>query len=144
MIVISSAMPAVCRGEEIPHGRWWRTPQVAEKLQLTEEHKQKLDELFISNRRKLIDLMGEVEKARLELEHSLNNDPLDEQIVMQQFNNLEDARSKLASERFNFFINVRKLLGLERYQRLDMLYNRAKAKPQPHVAEQRGAAGGGN
>ncbi len=103
---------------EIPHGKWWRMPEVAKKLDLTSKEQQKLNDLFVQSRRQLIDLKSNVEKEKLELEMILDQQNFDESACMDQFKKFEHARANLANERFRFLVEVRKLLGLDRYRQL--------------------------
>ena len=92
--------------------------EVAKKLGLTNDDQKKLDSLFVQNRRKLIDLRGNMEKERLELELILDEEDFNKTACLNQFKKVQDARTNLALERFGFLIEVRKLLGYERFQEL--------------------------
>jgi Spy/CpxP family protein refolding chaperone len=105
-------------GKDLSMGKWWENPEMAQKLNLSDAEKAKLKEAFNNTHRKLIDLKSNVEKQRLELGNLLDKKTLDEVAVMQQFTQLEKARTELARERFGFLIEVRKILGQERYQTL--------------------------
>ncbi len=106
---------------QVPAGKWWHMPGVAKKLELTDEHVKQLDSVFVQNRMKLIDLKSVLEKERFELQNFLDKDRLDEKAVLDQFARVQAARSKLDAERFYFLVEVRKILGLERFQHLEML-----------------------
>ena len=110
--------PRGMEGLKMPHGKWWRMPEVAKKLELTSEEQQKLDDLFVQSRRRMIDVKSNVQKEGLELEMILDQQDFDESACMDRFKKFEDARTKLANERFRFLVEVRKLLGLDRYRRL--------------------------
>ena len=103
---------------KMPHGKWWRMPEVAKKLDLTSEEQQKLDDLFVQSRRQLIDLKSNVEKEKLELELILDQQNFNEPACMDRFKRFQDARTNLTNERFKFLVKVRKLLGLDRYRQL--------------------------
>ena len=120
--LILIALPMHSMGERRSFGKWWRLPNIAEKLQLNDAEKKELDRLYVDNRRTLIDLKSVVEKERFELNNLMEQTALDENAVMKQFNKLEKARANLAAERFRFFLGVRKVLGSERYQSLKMLF----------------------
>jgi len=45
---------------------------------------------------------------------------------MEQFKRLEKGRTSLATERFNFLMDVRKTLGFERFQRIKMLHGKLR------------------
>ena len=103
-------------GNDLPLGEWWENPKIAEKLNLTDAEKAKLKESFNNSYRKLITLKSTLETDRFELGNLLDQKTLDEAAVMQQFSKLEKARTELSRERFSFLLEVRKILGQERYQ----------------------------
>ena len=105
-------------GLKMPHGKWWRMPEVAKKLELTSEEQQKFDDLFVQSRRQMIDLKNNVQKKGLELEVILDQQNFDESAFMDRFKKFQDARTNLTNERFRFLVEVRKLLGLDRYRQL--------------------------
>jgi len=115
-------------GQWAPAGKWWRLPQVVERLNLSPEEQQKLDELFSKSRRKLIRLKSRVEEERFALEELLERKQLDETAIMDQFRKLERARSKLAEERFMFLLGVRKIIGFERFEQLKGVYKRFRQR----------------
>lgn len=101
-----------------PPGRWWQMPNVADKLGLSQSEKNALDSLFVQNRRTLINLKKEVEKERFELDNILGQQNFDERSALNQFKRLEKQRENLSMERFRYLLQVRKILGHERYQKL--------------------------
>jgi Spy/CpxP family protein refolding chaperone len=121
-------VPMDSLGARMPLGKWWRMPHVAEQLNLNGREKEQLDDLFIQSRRKLIDLKSAVEKERLELGILMDKETLDEDAVMGQFKKLGQVRANLASERFRFLLEVRKILGAERFQSLKTLFWKSKEK----------------
>lgn len=122
LTLLGGAAVVSAREAPIGPGRWWRLPLVSQRLDLTEDHKRRLDDLFVQNRRKLIDLKSGLERDRLDLEALVDRDPLDENAVMAGFKRLEAARSALAVEKFRYFLEVRKILGVDRFRRLEALY----------------------
>jgi len=118
--------PLVLFAQEIPPGKWWRLPQVAEHLHLNGEEKNQLDGLFLESRRRLIDLKSALEKERFELDNLLEQETLVEKAVMERFRKLEKARSHLSQERFRSLLEARKILGFERYQQLKILFREFK------------------
>lgn len=108
--------PGAMGGFKMPHGRWWHKPEIAEKLDLTADEQAKLDELALESERELIDLRSNVQRQELELEAILDQGDFDRSACLDQFDKLVDARSECATERFNFHVEVRELLGLDRYR----------------------------
>jgi len=105
-------------GSDLPLGKWWESPKMAKKLNLSDADKAKLKEAFNNSHRKLIKLKSNLETERFELGNLLDSKTLNEAAVMQQFTKLEKARTELSRERFSFLVEVRKILGQERYQTL--------------------------
>ncbi|MDM8525595.1 periplasmic heavy metal sensor [Desulfococcaceae bacterium HSG8] len=107
----------------IPGGKWWRMPRVAKELTLTGEEQERLDSLFMENRLQMIDLKSALEKEKLELEAILDKKNFDESACMSHFNRLQEARQGLVTERFKFLVEVRKLLGNDRFQKLKVKFH---------------------
>ena len=124
--------PAVAMGRDMPLGKWWHNPRVSEQLNLSEEEKRQLDEMFIESRRKLIGLKSSVEREQFELQTLLESETLDEAAVMGQFKRLENARANLGTERFNLLLKVRKTIGFERFQRLKMFHQKMRRERIHH------------
>ncbi len=122
LLLVFVASPGIAMGPDMPHGKWWHNPQASKELNLSDEEKGKLDKSFVESRRKMIDLKGSVEREQLELENLLESETLDKAAVMEQFKRLEKARTGLATERFNFVMQVRETLGFERFQRIKMFH----------------------
>ncbi len=102
-------------GFKMPHGKWWRLPAIQKELKVTPDEQKKLDTLYTDSRRKMIDLKGSVEKAKLDLEEIMDNETFDKAACLKKFQSLQDAKAKLSTERFSFIIEIRELFGQERY-----------------------------
>jgi len=128
--------PAIALGMQgVPLGKWWHNPQVSKQMNMNKDEIRRLDESFIDSRRKLIDLKSKLERERFELENLLEKETLNEAAAMEQFRRVESARNRLATERFSFLIQVRKLLGFERYQNLKMLFDRFRHQKRRQMTE---------
>lgn len=108
--------PGSRKEEGMPPGKWWKVPQVAERLSLTEEERQKLDTMYLEHQHRMIDLRSQVEKERLELEQLLDSTTFDPAASMERFKKWQETHKNLATERFQFLLQVRSLLGLDRFQ----------------------------
>ncbi len=131
-LLVLAFLAPVCSvfAQGAPAGRWWRRPRIAQALNPSEVEKRKLDDLFVKSRRKLIRLKNRVEKERFELENLLDEEPLDRAAIMEQFRNLDSARSQLAEEKFRFLLGVREILGSDRFERLKEIYMRIRQRRQ--------------
>lgn len=120
VMFVFPAVAEAMRGEG-PPGRWWRMPEVADALELSQADKDSLDALYVQNRRGLIEIKNDLERERFELENILDQQRLDEKAAMDQFRKIERYREKLSTERFRYLLEVRKILGHERYQKLTVM-----------------------
>ncbi len=120
--IVLFLFPALCRAKEIPPGRWWHLPYFADQLSITDNEKDALDKLFDYNRNRLEELKKQVEEERNELLKAVDEEHLNETSAITKMKKLESTRTLLAATRFSYSLEVRKLLGYERYQRLKTLY----------------------
>ncbi|MGC9195412.1 MAG: hypothetical protein ACP5IL_08165 [Syntrophobacteraceae bacterium] len=118
----TAAREAARRAKEVPPGRWWRLPYFAVPLQINELEKERLDSLFDYNRNKLAELKTRVEEERGELVAAIDQQHLDETSAMARMKKLEDSRSLLAATQFSYSLEVRKLLGYQRFEHLKTLF----------------------
>ena len=108
--------------QEAPAGRWWQSPRVVEVLNLTPNEVQRLESAYERSRRDMIRLKTSVEREQFELETMMSKKQIDETAVRQQNRKLEQARSALADAKFAFVIDVRKIIGQARFQKLVDMY----------------------
>ncbi len=102
----------------VPMGKWWRHPSTVKNLNLTQAEMDSLDAAFDARARKLIEYKHAIELAQFDMDRMMLKEPLDESVLMAQFNKLETARSNLSKERFQYYVQVRKLLGPDRFQKI--------------------------
>ena len=115
-------------GLDLPRGKWWRMPEVAKELNINSDEQAKFDDLYFKYRNQKIDLKSTVEKEQLELERIIEKEKFDESACRDQFQKVIKAKNKVSIERFNFLIEVRKLLGYERFQQLIVKFKKIKMK----------------
>jgi Spy/CpxP family protein refolding chaperone len=116
--------PRISRANEIPPGRWWHIPYFAEQLHITEQQKEELDQLFEHNRQRLAELKKQVEDQKSELLNTIDQEHLNENSAIAQMKTLESTRTLLAATHFSYSLEVRKLLGHDRFQMLKTLYRK--------------------
>ena len=115
-------LPATLWAQEMMHGKWWDDKAITEELQLTASEKKTLDEKYIENRRKMIDLKSEIEKNRFELDVLLGAQEMDKEKIMARYDSLEQTRTKLSKLRFEMLMDVRETIGAERFQELKSMH----------------------
>jgi len=114
--VLAMAGPAMARGAS--KWRWWQNEEIITLLKVTPEEIKKLDDAYIESRRSMLKLRGRVEAERFELEELLSRPEIDADAIREQNRKMESARSDLASERLDFLLKSREVLGHKRFQKL--------------------------
>ncbi|MFO7666537.1 MAG: hypothetical protein R6V76_07965 [Desulfobacterales bacterium] len=122
LLIVLIALTANAMGGERLKRNWWHDPEISKQLNLSENEKQRLDELLVESGRKMIELKGIVEKERFELNALLENKSSNESAITGQFKKLENARSALANERLQFLIQTRAIIGIERFKELRIYF----------------------
>ena len=115
-------LPSTLLAQEMMPGKWWQDKTIIKELKLTDNEKKELDNKYIENRRKMIDLKSQIEKNRFELDLLLGMKDMDKEKVMEYYGNLEQAREKLSRQRFEMLIGVRETIGAERFQELKTMH----------------------
>jgi Spy/CpxP family protein refolding chaperone len=105
----------------VPQGRWWERPRIAEKLALTAEQKARLESIAMTSAKTMIDLKAEVEKAELDLKGAADTEPLAAARIREAFKVLQQARSRLETERFEMLLKDREVLTTEQWHQLQEL-----------------------
>ena len=127
-LLLFLAAPVTVMGKDMPAGKWWHRSAMATKLNLSESEKNTLDQKYIQSRRNMIKLKHVVESEGFELEVLLESEPLIDDKALEQHIRLQKARSDLANERFRFVIEVRKIIGLDRFQELKTTFQKMRFK----------------
>ena len=122
LVLISIFLPASLMAQEMMHGKWWQNKAMTEQLELTDSERKLLDDKYTESRRKLIDLKTEVERERLELDILLEGKEVSREQIVERYDSLEKARAKLSKERFGLLMEVRDIIGVERFQELKFLH----------------------
>ena len=115
MAVLLIAVNAIAQS---PSGRWWRTPRIVKALNLTGSEIRQLEKAFEKSRSAMIRLKKKVQKEQSKLKNMMKKRDMDEAAIRKQNRKLEKARSDLADAKFAFVIDVRRIIGHARFQKL--------------------------
>lgn len=124
LVVSCVCMATAAHARRMYPGQWWRLPEVSQQLALTDQQKQQLDTLFNANRSRLMALRDTVRQQRHGLEQIMEQEPLDAQQARALFHKLDAARSALAAERFEYILQVRRIIGAKAFQQLRTFFHR--------------------
>lgn len=117
-------------------GRWWKTAEVVEALKLNDDEIQQLEQAYEASELRMIELKSRVEAERFKLTSVLEKEDLDEAAMNVQYDRLENARAALGKERFSFFVEVRRIIGPDRFHQLMEIYQaRREARRQARNEE---------
>ncbi|MEN6437849.1 MAG: hypothetical protein ABFD97_04650 [Syntrophobacter sp.] len=129
LLIAFLLLPSISEAKEIPPGRWWRIPYFSEPLQITDSQQNDLDALFDYNRNRLVELKKQLEQEKRDLTTMFEQEHLNETATLGQLKKLESTRTLLAATHFSYSLEVRKLLGHDRFQQLKTLYRDWQGKP---------------
>ncbi len=104
--------------DRLPGGKWWKRPEVAQRLQLTSDQQRRLDEIFRLSADNLIDMKGEVEKRSIELRGELDRETLQRERLTLIASRLSTARGKLFERELLLLADMRSVLSDEQWRTL--------------------------
>lgn len=113
-----TAGTAFAQGPGLPNGKWWRKPEVVERLALSQDQQQKLDGIFRASAPQLIDLRGDVEKRSLELRGELDQPQLNRGDIQRLAAKLNESRGRLFERELMMMVDMRSALSDEQWGRL--------------------------
>lgn len=123
-------------------GRWWRNSEVVERLKLTKEQQQRLDQVFQQTATQLVDLKADVEKRSIALRHELDQVQPRRQEVQRLAAEVGAARSRLFERELMMLLDMRAALTNDQWSEArELLEHRGAAGrqgPRHHGARPRG------
>jgi Spy/CpxP family protein refolding chaperone len=99
-------------------GKWWKNPDLAQKLALTDDQISKMDKIFQDHRLKLIDLHATLEKQEVLLEPMIDADHPDEDRVLSQIDQVAQARAELEKANARMLLGIRNVLTPDQWKKL--------------------------
>lgn len=128
----------VAQQRAMPPGKWWRRPEVAQRLQLSAEQQNRLDAVARETARTLIDLKAEVDKRELDMREELDSSQLDRARIQRAATALSDARGRLFERELMLMVDMRGVLSSEQWSQLrGLMSDRRPSNPNPRVPQRR-------
>ena len=115
LMVLALAGPLAATEFDLPPGKWWENPRLAERIDLSQEQQNQISEVVYAHARRMIDLKAAVDLAGLDLRQSVDTGGFDPDAVRAAFQSFQDARRKLENERFEMLLAVRQVLTDEQW-----------------------------
>lgn len=100
-------------------GRWWDERKTIKSLNLRSDQKQRMDEVFASNKSSLVTLLGNLKHEENALASMSKEDRQDETKVFAAINRVETARGELAKEIAHVQLQIRQQLDPDQVTKLD-------------------------
>lgn len=101
-----------------PMGEWWKNPELAQKVGLSDEQTQKLDKISYESQLQMIDLRATLEKEQLMLGQQLQADRPNEDAVLGQVDKVSQARAAVERARVQTMLATRNVLTADQWKKL--------------------------
>jgi Spy/CpxP family protein refolding chaperone len=102
----------------MPRGRWWRHNATAQRLELNQEQKRRLDEIFQNTANELIDAKAEINKLEVRLRGELDRTELRRVEIQRVATQLSAARARLFERELMMLVDMRGILEAHQWERL--------------------------
>jgi Spy/CpxP family protein refolding chaperone len=101
------------------NGTWWREASWIKTLELTPDQRKKMDDAFLQNKIRLIDLSAALEKEETLLEPLVENiRPEDEVKILAQIDKVADARAGLEKANARWLLAMRQILTQDQWNKV--------------------------
>lgn len=110
--------PPMERALGVAPGKWWRNPNIQEKLALTPEQQKKMDEIFQDSRIKLIQLHAALQEEEVRLDPLVSSEQPDEAKILAQIDKVADARKELEKQNARMLLSLRRVLTVDQWKKL--------------------------
>jgi Spy/CpxP family protein refolding chaperone len=119
---------SVAISHDMRPGKWWKDQGMVEKLQLDEAQITQLDRVYDNSRDEMMKHRDSLKSEGAQLQKLFESEPLDENALRKQREKMEESKKELSLERFNFLINVRKIIGPEKFGQLKSMFSESRRK----------------
>ena len=115
----------------MPHGRWWKNAEVVKQVGLSDVQVQKIENIFLDSRLKLVDAHAALQKEELQLEPLLEADAPDEAAVLAAIDRITAARAVVEKSNAQMAFAIRRVLTPEQWKKLRALRPEHHGFPRP-------------
>ena len=127
-VVAAFTFASMAVAADLPPGKWWRNPGVAQRLVLEPEQQERLDTIFRTSANDLIDHRAEIEKLTLALRSELDQTTLNRDNLRRLSSALTQARGRLFERELMMLADMRAVLSGEQWQQLRAHIDQRKAQ----------------
>ena len=124
--LVALTLAGTAMAADLPPGKWWRRPEVAQRLDLAPEQQTRLDVIFREAANDLIDRRGEVEKLSIAMRGELDQQQLSRPNVLRAAAKLSEARGRLFERELSMLVDMRAVLNDPQWNRLRAFLDRPR------------------
>ncbi len=130
--LLVSALGPLAYGQrlDLPPGKWWKRPEVAERLALSRDQVNKIEAIWLDFKDRLIDLRAQVEKERTSLNALLESEFIDEPQALERLDRMLAARVELERSFFVMRLRIRSILTPEQRKGAERLAEESRKRPR--------------
>lgn len=99
-------------------GRWWKNPQIAQRIGLSEQQVQQLEKIHQDGQLKMIDLRANLQKQQVLLRPTLQAYHPNETQVLAQLDKVSQARAAVMKAHIETMLSSRNVLTEEQWNKL--------------------------
>jgi Spy/CpxP family protein refolding chaperone len=118
-------------GSLMPMGHWWKRAEVAKTLGLNDDQVQKIEQIFLDSRLKLIDAHANLQKEEVKLMPLIAADNPDEKAVLSAIDRITAARASEGKTFAEMAFAVRRVLTPEQWKKLRAMHPMRGHFPPP-------------
>lgn len=130
LLVSAFGPPAYGQRLDLPPGKWWKRPEVAERLALSRDQVNRIEAVWLDFKDRLIDLRAQVEKERTSLNAMLESEFIDEAQALERLERMLAARAELEKNLFVMRLRIRSILTPEQRRETEQLVEEFRKKPR--------------
>src|SRR3954471_20896682 len=101
--------------------KWWKDSDTVKQIGLSDNQAQQIEQAFTDSKMRFIDMVASLQKEELKLQTLINADQPNENAVSNQVDQVVQARGKLEKEHAMMMLNIRRLLSLEQWKKLQTI-----------------------
>ncbi len=124
--LVALTLAGTAMAADLPPGKWWRRPEVAQRLDLAPEQQTRLDVIFREAANDLIDRRAEVEKLSIAMRGELDQQQLSRPNVLRAAAKLSEARGRLFERELSMLVDMRSVLNDPQWNRLRAFLDRPR------------------
>lgn len=99
-------------------GKWWKNSELVQKVGVSDQQVQQMEQIFQSSRTKLVDLRANLEKAEIALQPLMEADNPNEGQIGAAIDRVAQARAALEKEHAMMLVGIRKVLTADQWKKL--------------------------